>query len=256
VRYLLCLLSLLASTSLAAQVQSRPTDPPLVTAANESWYLLREPIDFAGDRYFPAGAAVFFNGHAMVRSGHYNGVPLYTDTTVEPYSIVLVPVTRGMMQPYEKLRAGDLAGTTGSRPPSFPGRISSDTTTSRGTPMAPGAPTAPPQTVGAIGVFTPEPLRLAGTSGTVVVSESPVGTAGRVVAAPPVVSLRRPENNDGIWVMFRGQRWINRGAAVPLGPAFTQIGERAGYPVYARAGEDGTIYVPTVPGIVAPYRRK
>jgi hypothetical protein len=252
----MCLLSLLASTSLAGQVQSRPTDPPLVTAANESWYLLREPIDVAGDRYFPAGATVFFNGNSMVRSGHYNGVPLYTDTTIEPYSIVLVPVTRGMMQPYEKLRAGDLAGTTGSRPPSFPGRISSDTSSapSGRLPMAAGAPTALPQTVGAIGVFTPEPPRPAGTAGTLVVSDSPVGTAGRVVTAPPVVSLRRPESNDGIWVTFRGQRWVSRGAAVPLGPAFTQIGERAGYPVYARAGEDGTIYVPTVPGVLAPYR--
>src|SRR5687767_2071711 len=74
-----------------AQMQSRPTDPPLVTAANESWYALREPVQFAGELYGQAGPPVFFNGNTMVRSGHYNGVPLYTDTTVEPFSVVLVP---------------------------------------------------------------------------------------------------------------------------------------------------------------------
>ena len=33
----------------AAQIQSRPTDAPIVTADNESWYVNREPIQFAGD---------------------------------------------------------------------------------------------------------------------------------------------------------------------------------------------------------------
>ena len=63
----------------------------------------RELIQFAGDLYYPAGAAVFFDGNTMVRSGHYNGVPLYTDTTLEPYSVVYVPLERGLMQPYERL---------------------------------------------------------------------------------------------------------------------------------------------------------
>src|SRR5687767_13734692 len=85
----------------AAQIQSRPTDPPLVTAVNESWYQLREPVQFAGELYYPAGPAVFFNGNVMVRTGHYNGVPLYADTTVEPFSVVLVRIGRGVMQPYE-----------------------------------------------------------------------------------------------------------------------------------------------------------
>jgi hypothetical protein len=91
-----------------------------VTANNESWYINREPLQFAGDLYYPAGAGVFFDGNTMVRSGHYNGVPLYTDTTLEPYSVVYVPLERGVMQPYERLRQGSLAGTTASRAPSFP----------------------------------------------------------------------------------------------------------------------------------------
>src|SRR5919106_5082221 len=88
----------------AAQIQSRPTDPPLVTAANESWYILGEPVQFAGDLFTLTGPPVFFNGNTMVRSGHYNGVPLYTDTTIEPFSAVLVPVNRGLMQPYTRGR--------------------------------------------------------------------------------------------------------------------------------------------------------
>src|SRR5215210_6499299 len=96
----------LAASPAAAQIQSRPTDAPIVTADNESWYVNREAIQFAGDLYFPAGATVFFNGNTMVRSGHYNGVPLYSDTTVEPYSLVYVPVARGLMQPYERPRQG------------------------------------------------------------------------------------------------------------------------------------------------------
>ena len=113
-RGLFIALALLGAAPAFAQVNSRPTDPPIVTAENESWYRLAEPLQFAGDVYYPAGATVFFNGNTMVRTGHYNGIPLYADTTIEPYSIVLVPVARGIMQPYEKPRHGDLAGTTGT----------------------------------------------------------------------------------------------------------------------------------------------
>lgn len=87
-RLTVALLLILAGTSAAAQVQSRPTDPPLVTAANESWYRLGEPVQFAGELYYRGGPAVFFNGNTMVRIGHYNGVPLYADTTVEPFSVI------------------------------------------------------------------------------------------------------------------------------------------------------------------------
>src|SRR5262249_35098962 len=130
-----------------AQIQSRPTDAPIVTANNESWYLNRESVQFAGDLYYPAGATVFFNGNQMVRSGNYNGVPLYTDTTLEPFSIVYVPLEHGLMQPYERVRQGSLAGTTASRPPSFP-VAATPTTTSL--PEAAAAPTAPPTPIGAI----------------------------------------------------------------------------------------------------------
>ena len=114
-RWLLVVGFLLGALPASSQVVSRRSDPPIVTAENDSWYRLREPVLFGGQAYYPAGATVFFNGNTMVRTGQYNGVPLYADTTVEPYSVVLVPVGRGLMQPYERPRRGDLAGTTGSR---------------------------------------------------------------------------------------------------------------------------------------------
>src|SRR5919106_1415485 len=121
-RLLLVALALVAAAPAAAQVQSRPTDPPLVTASSESCYQPRDPLKFGGELYYPAGATVFFNGNTMVRFGHYNGVPLYADTTLEPYSVIFVPIGRGLMQPYERVRGGELAGTVGSRTPSFPVR--------------------------------------------------------------------------------------------------------------------------------------
>jgi len=236
-----------------AQMQSRPTDPPLVTAANESWYLLREPVQFAGELYGQAGPPVFFNGNTMVRSGHYNGVPLYTDTTVEPFSVVLVPISRGLLQPYARLR------------PSYSPVI-----------MAAVSPTAPPLSPGAISVYTPEAFSVSapetvGTAGIVappVVSPSVrppepeiVGTArtlaSRRPAAIPVVSMRPPESNDGVWIMFAGEKWLSAGTAVPFTTEFVRVGEYSGFPVFARRDfSQEVIYMPSRAGFIAPYRLK
>lgn len=268
---IVAVLVLLVATPAAAQVQSRPTDPPLVTAENDSWYRLGEPVQFAGELYYPAGARVFFNGNTMVRTGHYNGVPLYADTTVEPFSIVLVPIGRGLMQPYERLRRGDVAGTTASRAPSFPVRATAEMTRP---PSAAVSPTAPPLPTGAISAFTAGAV---GTTGTVARSNCPpavmstmstrapevVGTAGftprsRVQTVRPIVTLRRPESNDGVWVQFRGERWVSAGPAVRVsGSDFVRIGEYAGFPVFARGSVGGdVIYLPTGAGLFAPYRVK
>src|SRR5687768_14303934 len=83
----------------AAQVTMRPTPAPVVTAENEEWYLSGEPITFSGSVYFPAGSQVFFNGSEMVRTGEYRGIPLYTKTTIEPFSKVFVPLDGRLMQP-------------------------------------------------------------------------------------------------------------------------------------------------------------
>jgi hypothetical protein len=119
-RRLLAVVLVSVAAPALAQVQSRPSDPPIVTAENDPWFARGDPIQFGGNTYLRAGAAVFFDGNRMVRSGSFDGVPLYVDTNLEPYSVVFVPVGRGLMQPYERPRTGELAGTTGSRPPSFP----------------------------------------------------------------------------------------------------------------------------------------
>ena len=248
-----------AAAPAAAQVISRPTDPPIVTAENDSWYRLREPVQFAGDFYYPAGATVFFDGNRMTRTGHYNGVPLYADTTIEPYSIVFVPIGRGMMQPYERVRSGDLAGTAGSRPSSFPAQTAP---ARRDVPVAAVSPTTAPQPVGAISAFTPE-AGAVGTTGVArrVDARTIVGTTGSIATSgtgTPLVSVRRAESNDGIWLDFMGEKWVSAGAAVPLDASrFVRVGERAGYPVYARQGlDEDRIYLPTRAGLVAPYKLK
>src|SRR5688572_5033297 len=214
-RSLVVALMLLAAAPAQAQVVSRPTDPPIVTAENDSWYRLREPVQFAGDIYYPAGAAVFFNGNIMVRTGHYNGVPLYADTTIEPYSIVYVPIGRGVMQPYERVRGGALAGTSGSRAPAFPMRSAGD---SREVPIAAVSPTSTPRPIGALGAFTAETGSVA-TTGVAQRADAAavVGTAGTTSlrqASPTLITLRRPDSNDGIWLEFMGGRWVSAGPAV------------------------------------------
>jgi hypothetical protein len=242
-RGLFIALALLGAAPAFAQVNSRPTDPPIVTAENESWYRLAEPLQFAGDVYYPAGAAVFFNGNTMVRTGHYNGIPLYADTTIEPYSVVLVPVARGIMQPYERPRHGDLAGTTGSRIPAFP--VSSEVE-GRGVISAPVSPTNLPKPIGAINTYATAAGGL---------QASPVASQ---IAAEPIVTLLRPENNDGIWVRYNGAKWVSAGSAVPLRASeFQLVGEYFGFPVFARQGvKEDVIYIPTRAGLIAPYRLK
>ena len=96
------------ATAAAAQVTMRPTPAPLVTAEREAWYLKGDPISYGGQLYYPAGAQVYFNGNEMVQSGSFAGVPLFVRTTIEPGSLIYVPVGGGLLQPYERLRSGDL----------------------------------------------------------------------------------------------------------------------------------------------------
>src|SRR5829696_56350 len=117
---------LLLSGPVHAQITWQPSTRPEVSAENTSWYQNAEPIMWNGDYYYPAGAAQGFNPYQMVRGGSFRGIPLYTDATLEPYSIVFVPLNGARMQPYERRRSGALAGTTGSRAPSLPTDIGAE----------------------------------------------------------------------------------------------------------------------------------
>ena len=236
-RWLIVAGALVISIPAAAQVNSRPTDPPIVSAENDAWYRLGEPVVVSGEFYYPAGPVSFFNGNVMVRVGHYNGVPLYANTTLEPHSIVFVPIGRGQMQPYERLRAGDLAGTSGSRLPSFPGR--SDR-------LPPGiaslaAPATVPQAVGTVSAVTPE---------------RPVGTTGIELTRPAVPAPVRgkPFTYDIVSVQFMGEKWVMAGPSMEMPPGLVRIAEYKGFPVYAQNGQQHErIYLPLIAGRVAPF---
>jgi hypothetical protein len=182
---------------------------------------------------------------------------VYTDTTIEPYSIVYVPIQRGLMQPYERPRQGALAGTVASRTPSFPVRLTSSTVL----PQAPAAPTALPAPIGAISVYTPEPSPAAVLP---VVAPLAVTTSANATTQPnsetglTFATIGRPTSNDGVWIRYLGEKWISAGPAVPITPeSFRVVGSYEGFPVFARKdGSEQVIYVPTRAGLAAPYRLK
>jgi hypothetical protein len=177
---------------------------------------------------------------------------------------VYVPIGGGQLQPYERRRRGDLAGTVGTTSPSFPVALLPDGPI---TPMAAGAPTNLPLSVGAIGAFTPEvtpPVVYAVVSPAAAACscDQPTQAVATVATVPPlptggvsVLTVQRPDNNDGLWLRYDGVTWVSRGAAEPYTSAFRQVGEYAGFPVYRKAGDEA-IYLQTREGLVAPYRRK
>src|SRR5512140_91458 len=103
-----------------AQTYNSATPAPRVSAADRGWYVERQPILFTGELYYPAGPRYHFDGNVMVQTGAYDGIPLYADTSVTPYDEVLVPIGGGLVQPYERRRSGQLAGTSGSHAPDLP----------------------------------------------------------------------------------------------------------------------------------------
>lgn len=239
---------LVLHTTAAAQVTMRRTPEPIVTAEGESWYLAGDAIAYAGDIYYPTGPNVFFNPNEMVRSGDYQGIPLYVRTTVEPYSIVYVPLPGRVMKPYERRRAGDIAGTVGSTMPSFPvsHTVEPDELSM---PQAAAPPSQIPQSFP--DVISPRPY----APPTAVPGAAP--TAGTVPPPGPLVSARKPEGLDGIYIAFQDRRWFVSGHAEELDTAqFTRIGEYEGFPVYRKAGDESTIYVAvakTARELIAPY---
>src|SRR4029079_355600 len=131
-------------------------------------------------------------GYQMVRSGSYRGIPLYIDSTIEPYSIVFVPLTGGRMQPYERRRTGNLAGTTGSRAPSLPTQIATEMIGTSGVAQAPAPPTLGPS-YEVISAPMPVP-ETAGTTGRIPATTATAAAPGTVAgpAQPRAVGTSRP----------------------------------------------------------------
>jgi hypothetical protein len=64
------------------------------------------------------------------------------------------------------------------------------------------------------------------------------------------------ERTTGASIEYQGRRWISAGRAVAFDDAgFVRIGESGGSAVFrTRGAKDELIFVPTTPGMVAPFR--
>jgi hypothetical protein len=252
---LLSLVLLLGSVA-SAQVQMRTTEPPRVTAENEPWFVDREPVIHAGHSYYPAGALVFFNRNEMVRSGFYLGVPIFTRTTLEPYSVIYIPAGRGLMQPYERLRDGDLAGTVGSRTPSFP--VAMATADTAPLPQAAAPPVLVAPGIGAI----ENPATWVSLRGRADAEFRPTATTGTVPESrfqPAHVRIGdRPSGLNAIFIEYDGTRWYSTGETTEVDPAeMTRSGDYHGFPVW-RGRSAGRIFVGTTKdgNVAVPYSKE
>src|SRR5215471_1800923 len=79
-----------------AQVYQFATPPPQVTATAAPWQVDSAAIVFQGIVYHPTSFVRPFDGNVMVQLGAFDGIPVYGDKTMEPYSILYVPIARGM----------------------------------------------------------------------------------------------------------------------------------------------------------------
>jgi hypothetical protein len=245
VRALAFVVATLLSTDALAQVVYQPTSTPIVTAEGATWFLNGEAITWDGGIYAPAGAIRPFEENVMVRSGVFRGIPLYTDSTLQPLSYVFVPLRGGWMQPYERRafifsQAGQAAG-----PPSFgPALV-----------LAASAPTAP---LPAMVVATDTGAAPAPAVTPTAPVSSVVGTSGRTpVSAPRAVTTAvPPTGTNAIWIEFDGRRWYAAEDSIDYDAArLNEIGTYRGWTVYAMkgAGEPRTIYIPSRPGVLAAY---
>lgn len=217
----------------SAQGSPLRTAPPRVNAATADWQLNSEPIIVSSTLFQATRATRMFDGQVMVQVGVYQRVPVYADVTLEPNSVVYVPVARNQLRVYERRRDHDLAGTTGNRTPSLPVESAAS---------------------------APSKERAIGTSGTIV--PAGVGAANAVPHAPRTVmeTIQRPRRGtNGVWLDFVGVRWYSSGTSASYSAdRFTKVGEYRGFPVYVEtAGSKDTIWVQvTNGGPLAPYARR
>ena len=255
---------LLPKTGNAQAYQFR-TPPPIISAAAADWQVNSDPIVVNGLVYYATRGFRFFDGQVMMQIGVVDRVPVYGDSTLEPYSVVYVPIGRDRLREYERRRDGELAGTTGSRVSAFP-------------VQSPSGQALRDIGVGSPAVFEPAPLPLAsaapaslaapapgsiGTSGGPATNAtSSVGTAGadRGLGRRTLVeSIPRPSGANGVWLEFNGARWYADGPATSFSSdRFEPVGEYRGFPVYRdkTAGKDAIWISVVKDGPLAPYVRR
>ncbi|MFN7985624.1 MAG: hypothetical protein U0Q11_27600 [Vicinamibacterales bacterium] len=243
-------------------------------SAGNAWRSTGQPLFYGGAYFYRSGSTVFFDGHVMRPAGADNGIVFYSDVTQEPYSVIYVPVGGGQMQPYERIRIDDLAGTTGSRTPSYPVDLSierrDDQDVERTALMldsthadrllrrpsgvrrverpvqAPAATAAPAPEFKAVGAITIVPA-----------SRENAPAMSRKLDSADVRTP--PAGTTTVWVEYDQVQWFNAGPAVVLDESrFVRIGELNGFSVYRERGDAvQRIYVSvTLGGLVAPYQRR
>jgi hypothetical protein len=196
----------------------------------------------------------------MFPTGGKGSVTFYVDVFLDPLSKIFVPVSGGLLQPYERRRDGDLAGTTGSQAPSFPVAIAAEAAPDRTRAGWPGGTTAAvepaeaPEEQSIQSLMEAAPATPVGTAGTVARPTRGVSRDARAFAA-----LERPAGINAVFVVFQGSRWQPAGPAVPFNETeYRVVGEYRGFPVFAddpsspRAGAK-MIYLPSRSGMLTPY---
>jgi len=268
----LCLAVLFPKTG-NAQVSHFRSPLPEVTAANADWQINSSPIAVDGVVYYPTRGFREFDGQVMAQVSVLDGVPIYADTTLEPYSELYVPVGGTRMRAYERRRDGELASTSASRVPSFPIIV--------GTEPAPGqridetaAAAGGDRRVGYGAFDTARGIgaQFVGNAadrfgGTAAYDPGPTpataatNTKDREAATRSMTrSIPRPGANNGIWLEFDNARWYAVGPAAAFSPdRFEPLGQYRGFPVYRdKTRADGTIWVSVVTDgpAVAPYAKR
>jgi hypothetical protein len=263
--YSVAILAALAVSPMRAQVSSSPAPPPYATAENEGWYLSGAPISLNGTVYFPSGPIVHFNRNEMLPTGIFEHVPIYSRLTQEPKSVVYVPLAGGLVRPYERRRAGDLAGTTGSSAPAFPVVLPAEQALNPAIAFEQAAHRIEvPREVSTAGFMYG--VRAPAAEPALGRGEPPaaVGTAGAEAALPaaapvrgPLQTARRPIGLNGVFIEFEGRRWFAAGTTVEITEdKFARIGDYEGFPVYRQPGVPDVIYVPVTAaasGLLVPY---
>src|SRR5262245_56533464 len=199
-----------------AQVYQFQSPPPTVPAAAADWQINSEPILVNSLVYYPTRETRFFDGQIMVQVGVYRSAPIYADLTLEPHSVVYVPIGRNLMRGYELRREGFLAGTQGSRVPAFPVDIPSS--------IQPREAPVPP----VVGELSRE---LMSAPRTEVLTSAPrtdstdFGNIPRP-ARTHIESIPPPTSSSGIWLEWNGQRWYSDGpATIFSAERFTKVGD-------------------------------
>ncbi|HEX2166867.1 MAG TPA: hypothetical protein VHG09_06465 [Longimicrobiales bacterium] len=235
---------LLAANPAVSQLSVVPAAVPTVTAENEPWYLNGEPITYAGNFYYPSGAQVYFNANEMVRSGFFMGIPLYTRTTIEPYSIVYVPLPNGRLQPYARPRTEELTGTAASLPSSELPRPSATVPPWGHTLQAAGPPS---QTARTVPVQIPRPAVVEPTPPLAADTPKESGTSGRIGTQTSTCAC--PQAPISIFIEYNAQRWYALGAPQPLETStMDKIGTYHGFDVWTKRDDRSVIYIPVTIG--------